>query len=326
MKNLRNIVDKFSNKKVLVIGDLMVDEYIFGNVERISPEAPVPILDVKDESSTLGGAGNVVKNLVALGADVTVCSVIGFDNTGDLMLKMLRGLNVNTHGLYLDQDRKTSTKTRIIAGSQQIVRVDKESKEAINNDSKKYILDFIERTIEDYEAVIISDYAKGVISKDVIDVCVKEANIKNIPVNVDPKEKNYYLYKGVTTVTPNLKELSIGTGVKIQNEGSIDKASQITINKLGCKTVLATRGPEGMSLFTHSGVSHHIPTFAKKVFDVTGAGDTVISVYTLALISGADEIESSYIANAAAGYVVGQIGAVVITPDKLKEEVDDIIF
>ena len=324
--NLIKIVSGMNNKKVLVIGDLMLDEYIFGNVERISPEAPVPILDVKSENSTLGGAGNVIKNLKSLYADVTVCSVIGFDITGDRVLKMLKELNVNTHGLYFDQDRKTSTKTRIIAGSQQIVRVDNESKEPINDESKKYILDFIGRTMEDYEAVIISDYAKGVISKEVVELCVREAKNKNIPINVDPKEKNYHLYKGVTTITPNLKELSIGSETKIESQKNIWSACAKTFSKLGCEFILVTRGPEGMSLFKNNSGKDgfHIPTFAKKVFDVTGAGDTVISVYTLATISGADEIEAAYIANAAAGYVVGQIGATSIDYHQLYIEVGEI--
>ena len=188
------------------------------------------------------------------------------------------------------------------------------------------MLDFIDRTMEDYEAVIISDYAKGVVSKEIIRLCVKQSKEKNIPINIDPKEKNYSLYIGATTITPNLKELSIGTGVKIKNEESIRKAVQQTFAGLGCKTVLVTRGSEGMSIFKNdlSRDGFHIPTFAKKVFDVTGAGDTVISVYTLALISGANEIEAAYIANAAAGYVVGQIGAVSINYDKLYKEVGDI--
>lgn len=327
MNELRKYIDNFSKTKILVIGDLMIDEYIFGNVDRISPEAPVPVLDVKNESFTLGGAGNVVKNLVSLGSKVSICSAIGFDNTGENLLKMLKDLKVDTRGLLIDPNRKTSTKTRIIAGSQQVVRVDRETRDPINGGIKDDLIGFLEKNIEKYDAIIISDYAKGIISKDIINICVNKAEKKSIPINVDPKEKNFSIYEKVTTITPNLKELSEGIGVRIENEDDILLAAITTLNNLKCKVVLATRGADGMSLFKYgSNESVHIPTFAKKVFDVTGAGDTVISVYTLALVSGANEIESSYIANAAAGYVVGQIGAVSISYENLIKEISDITF
>jgi D-beta-D-heptose 7-phosphate kinase/D-beta-D-heptose 1-phosphate adenosyltransferase len=325
INRLNTIILNMPNKKVLVIGDLMLDEYIFGNVERISPEAPVPILDVKEERLTLGGAGNVIKNLKSLDTNVTVCSIIGLDYAGEKVLKTLNSLGVNTNGLFINQMRKTSKKTRIIAGSQQIVRIDHESKETIKGRDAKLILDFIEENIKDYDAIIISDYAKGVISKDIIDICVRKGKEYNIPINVDPKEKNYLLYKGVNTITPNLKELANGSEIKIENEETLNRAIQITFDHLLCETVLLTRGSDGMSVYNRENPNgFHIPTFAKKVFDVTGAGDTVISVYTLALISGANEIEAAYIANAAAGYVVGEIGAASIDYHKLYEEVADI--
>lgn len=324
MNELKRYIDNFSKTKILVIGDLMVDEYIFGNVDRISPEAPVPVLDVKNESFTLGGAGNVVKNLISLGSKVSICSAIGFDNTGENLLKMLRELKVDTRGLVIDQERKTSKKTRIIAGSQQVVRVDRETREPINGRIKEELINFLEKNIEKYDAIIISDYAKGIISKDIISICVEKAKKKSIPINVDPKEKNFPIYEGVTTITPNLKELSEGTGIQIEKEEDILKAAIITLDSIKCKIVLATRGADGMSIFKNDCEPFHIPTFAKKVFDVTGAGDTVISVYTLALVSGANEIEASYIANAAAGYVVGQIGAVSISYENLIKEISEL--
>lgn len=322
MNKLRKYIDNFSKTKILVIGDLMVDEYIFGMVDRISPEAPVPVLDVKNESFTLGGAGNVVKNLVSLGSKVSICSAIGFDDTGENLLKMLKELKVDTRGLIIDQERKTSKKTRIIAGSQQVVRVDRETRDPINDSIKEELIGFIERNIEKYDAIIISDYAKGVISKDLIEACVKRS--KSIPINVDPKEKNFSMYEGVTTITPNLKELSQGIGVHIDNESDINRAAKIVLDNLKCKVVLVTRGADGMSIYKDKSNPVHIPTFAKKVFDVTGAGDTVISVYTLALVTGASEIESAYIANSAAGYVVGQIGAVSISYNDLIKEIEDL--
>lgn len=325
-ERLDELIEKMKNRHIVVIGDLMVDEYIMGNVERISPEAPVPVLDVREDSYTLGGAGNVAKNIVSLGSKVSICSVIGLDNTGEKLVKLLKDYKINTDGLIVDPNRQTTVKTRIIANTQQIIRVDRETRETITQDHEYKILDYV-FGLENIDAIIVSDYAKGIITPTVIGGLVNIAETKGIFINVDPKEKNYHLYKYADTITPNLKELSIGSNIHIEDTRSIEEAALKTFELLHCKNILATRGKDGMSIFSALNdttldypdiTSYYIPTVAKKVFDVTGAGDTVISCFTLAQCAGASILEAAFLANVAAGIVVGELGAATVKLSQLK--------
>jgi rfaE bifunctional protein kinase chain/domain len=312
MRNkVETILSSFKTKSILVIGDIMLDEYIWGNVYRISPEAPVPIMDVTKEEYKLGGAANVAKNLKTLGAKtVYLAGVVGVDNGSDTLLGLLKETGIDTLHMCFDQNRKTTVKTRIMAGHQHVVRIDRETRDEITEDHIRSILN-ISKNID---AIIISDYAKGVINKEIMESIVKLGK----PVIVDPKKKNFILYNNVDVITPNLQELSEGSGKEIKTPNDIDKAAEILFEKLNCKNLLITKGSEGMSFFEKSsGKKLDIPTYARKVFDVTGAGDTVISTFALSLVSGADMELACKISNAAAGIVVGEMGAISPTPDEI---------
>lgn len=315
------IVGSFKDKKILIIGDLILDRYIFGKVNRISPEAPVPVVEVVSESFLLGGATNVASNIVALGGRASIAGIIGKDNAGRIIRDLLTDRNVDVEGM-VEGVRPTTVKTRVIAHNQQIVRFDREEKKHIEGKSLENLLAHIKRAIPKHDAVIISDYKKGVISAALVKAVVRYAKAKNIFVAVDPKVGHFHFYKNVSLITPNLMEASQGAGIEIKDEKSLLKAGRTLINKLSCKSVLITRGEEGMSLFRKYAKeirATHIPTVAKKVFDVTGAGDTVIAVLALAHAAGASPEDAAVIANHAAGIVVGEVGTAVTTPEALIE-------
>lgn len=315
---LMTILDAMRGRTILVIGDLMLDEYIWGVVDRISPEAPVPVVDVKEETFRLGGAGNVAKNLMALGARVTMHSVIGRDRPREILLAMLAEQGIDTGGILTDPQRRTIVKTRIIAHTQQVVRIDKEDKELIPAPLRTALIDALPGTLAGVDGVILSDYGKGVVDRELIAAVVQAAAPSGILVSVDPKERNFPHYQGVGLITPNTKELGIGAGMVIQNEADITAAAHRIFDMLGCRMVLVTRGAQGMSLFTDRETQTHIPTAAKKVFDVTGAGDTVIACFTLAKVAGATPVEAAVIANCAAGIVVGEVGAASVAWEDLR--------
>jgi len=316
-KRLKIILDSMSSKSIMVIGDLMLDEYIWGHVERLSPEAPVPVIEVQEESYKLGGAGNVANNLLSLGAKAAVSSVIGRDKHGEILSGILGDLNIPPENIFEDKDRKTIVKTRIIAHTQQIARVDKEDRTLISAELRSRIISSVKSSISTNHAIIISDYGKGVIGKELIDEIVKIAKENHVIVCVDPKERNFQHYKDVNIITPNTKELSFGSGIKVEDYHDTIRAAQKVKQGLGCETVLVTRGEHGMSLFDKDSPPTDIPTRAKAVFDVTGAGDTVIACFTLALSSGATPKEAAIIANVAAGVVVGKVGAASVAWQEL---------
>jgi D-beta-D-heptose 7-phosphate kinase/D-beta-D-heptose 1-phosphate adenosyltransferase len=316
-KRLQNIFSGMKSKCIMVIGDLMLDEYIWGNVERISPEAPVPVVEVQNELFRLGGAGNVANNLMSLGAQVIINAVRGNDPHGEILVKTLNNMNLSTGSIFTDNHRGTTVKTRIIAHTQQVARIDKEDKSLISETLRKKIVDSYRKSFDEIDALIISDYGKGVISKKLLGQVVPSARQKGIPVCVDPKERNFAYYKNVTAITPNIKELSFGAGIKIEEYDHIIKAAQKVKSMLGCDMVLVTRGEHGMSLFEEDGYPVDIPTTAKSVYDVTGAGDTVIACFTLAKASGATSKEAAIIANVAAGLVVAEVGAASVSWDRL---------
>lgn len=313
------IIDNFSKKTIFIVGDIIMDQYIWGKVTRISPEAPVPVVDTEEEDFLLGGAANVLNNIVSLGSKVLICGVVGHDEIGKKIIHELRTRGIDTGGIIVESNRPTTLKTRIIAHSQQVVRYDREKRDEINNSTIEIIKGYLKDRLSEIDALIISDYRKGVITKGLVSEIVSLVNSKGLPVVADPKVGHFDLYKGLTLITPNTLEASTGSGIAIVDERSIERAGRSLIEKLKCKAVLITRGEEGMALVEDNGEVTYIPTVAKKVFDVTGAGDTVIGVMTLAIASGATMKEAAMIANHAAGIVVGKVGTAVVETEELKK-------
>lgn len=316
-KRLKSVFGTMKSKRIMVIGDLMLDEYIWGKVDRISPEAPVPVVEVQSELFKLGGAGNVANNLLSLGAKVIINAVRGNDRHGDILNGILEDLKLPTESVFIDNKRSTTVKTRIIAHTQQVARIDKEDKSLISEAMLRKLMSSYKDNLGKLDALIISDYGKGVVSKKLINQVVPIARQNSIPVCVDPKERNFPHYKNVSVITPNIKELSFGAGIKIEDYDHIMQAAQKVRSMLGCDMILVTRGEHGMSLFTQSQGATDIPTTAKAVYDVTGAGDTVIACFTLALSAGASPEEAAMISNVAAGLVVAEVGAASVSWEKL---------
>src|SRR3990172_6342368 len=312
------ILNNFKKASVLVIGDL-----VWGKVRRISPEAPVPVVEVSSESFMLGGAANVVNNIHSLGGKVLVCGVVGRDEMGKKLIHELRLKGISSDGVIVEDGRPTSVKTRVIAHSQQVVRFDREKKEKVHLGTVKTIMDYVSEKINSFDSIIISDYAKGVISEELVEEVIALAKKKDKPIAVDPKVGHFDFYKYATIVTPNNDEASKASGIEIENEASLLRAGEVLLNKLGSDAVLITKGGHGMSLFENKGEITHIPTVAKEVYDVSGAGDTVIGTVALSMASGASLKEAAVISNFAAGIVVGKIGTATVTPKELKDAVDN---
>lgn len=307
----KQIINDFKRRKIAVIGDVILDRYLWGDVERISPEAPVPIVDIKRESVNLGGAANVAWNLSSLGVYTVLIGVVGKDENAKTLESLLRQKKITPHLVY-DENRPTTEKTRIIAVSQQLLRIDRESKKGLDKKVSERVIQHINDIKDDVEGFIISDYGKGVVSKEVVSICVSTGK----PVFVDPKPKNYHLYNDITIMTPNKKEAY--ECVKYGYEEPLDKVAKKIMEDLNMNQLLITLGAEGMALFEGDKFIK-IPAKARKVYDVTGAGDTVISVLAASKLSGGNWEESASIANYAAGYVVGEIGTAVVTTDILTE-------
>ncbi|HEY5599773.1 MAG TPA: D-glycero-beta-D-manno-heptose-7-phosphate kinase, partial [Candidatus Manganitrophaceae bacterium] len=286
-KDLKRYLDRFAGRKVLVLGDLMLDHYIWGAVQRISPEAPVPVVNVASESVLLGGAGNVLHNILTLGGEAIPCGVVGSDDAGRWLTQELKSKGVELDGIVAEEGRPTTKKTRIIAHQQQVVRFDHETKGNISPKAQKRFVDFISARIPQVDCMVISDYAKGVVTEELLEAVLPMALRRGVPVIVDPKVKHFSFYKKVTLITPNHLEASQASGVEIEDEESLRRAGQKIMERLGCRAVLITRGEQGMSLFEKNGGVTHIPTEAKEVYDVTGAGDTVVSALALALSAAA---------------------------------------
>lgn len=312
--NPRELLKNFKDTKILVIGDLILDCYIWGNVNRISPEAPVPVVEVKNDTFMLGGAANVADNIIALGGKATVVGIAGKDRAGDILRELLYERSVES--AIFEDARPTTIKTRVIANNQQIVRFDKEDSSRISPKLLNNITGLLKKTISNHDAVIISDYKKGVVSSELVSRILAVTKTQEKFVAVDPKIGHFHCYRGVSLLTPNLLEASHGAGIDIKDEATLIKAGKALMKKLSTNALLITRGEQGMSLFEKERMVH-IPTVARHVFDVTGAGDTVIAAFTLAHASGAGMEEAATIANHAAGIVVGEVGAAVATPEKL---------
>lgn len=336
MKNLKKIINRFPKSRILVVGDLILDEYIWGSVERISPEAPVPVVWANRHTFTPGGAANVAHNIRSLDGRVTLAGVIGKDKNTDILLSELKKRRISTEGVCIDPKRHTTVKTRIVAGHQQVVRVDWEHLDALPQGLNRRILKFIEKNIRNFDAIIIEDYGKGVINLKLVAEMIRLAHAHKKIIAVDPKEEHFQYYRGVTAITPNRRELENAirnlrikditnrfkfSTDKLLTDKDINSAAQETLRYLGLESLLLTLGEHGMRLFQKKGQMTHIPTVAQEVFDVSGAGDTVIATFTLALSCGASKLEAAHIANFAAGIVVGKLGTAVTSRKELMQRI-----
>ncbi|MCM8795635.1 MAG: D-glycero-beta-D-manno-heptose-7-phosphate kinase [Candidatus Omnitrophica bacterium] len=332
MKELKRIISRFDKARILVVGDLILDEYIWGDVERISPEAPVPVVWAKERTYLPGGAANVANNLCSLEAKVCVVGVTGRDRNQEILFHELKKRKIPTEGIFIESERQTTLKTRIIAGHQQVVRVDWEHTAPLSVRLNRKILKFIQNNIDKFDGIIIEDYGKGVINmqlvKEIIELGISHKKI----ISVDPKEEHFQFYRGVTTITPNRKELENAVrNLKIKDttnkfrlnndrlltDKDIDTAAGEIMEYLSLESLLVTLGEQGMRLFEKNGKVTHIPTIAQEVFDVSGAGDTVVATFTLALCSKATKLQAAHLANIAAGIVVGKIGTATTTQSEL---------
>ncbi|MGH7816173.1 MAG: D-glycero-beta-D-manno-heptose-7-phosphate kinase, partial [Candidatus Binatia bacterium] len=326
MNNLLALVEKFPRAHLLVVGDLMLDRFIRGEVERISPEAPVPVLQVVSEHASLGGAANVIHNVQSLGGRVTACGIVGKDNAGKRIVTALRDVGASTAGVFVDGGYHTIQKTRVIAASprhQQIVRLDRESRQPAAPRTLMKLRDFIAQRIERFDGVIISDYGKGVIHPELLDAVADRVTKHKLVCVVDPKKENFDAYRFPTLITPNQSEAGEASGIAINDEASLVAAGTKLVRKWQAKAVLITRGPEGMSLFRPRLGASHFPTAPRDVFEVTGAGDTVVAVCALALACGAGYEEAAVLANLAAGFVGDEVGTVAVPREKLKRGIKD---
>lgn len=305
----------------------MLDEYIWGNVSRISPEAPVPVVEIMDESIKLGGAANVALNVKSLGDVPLLVGVVGKDKNGERLKEALADSGISSQGIFTDETRQTTSKTRIIAHSQQVVRADREKTEELSTDLTLKLADFIRKKIkeENISALLISDYGKGVISLDLLSEVISLAKRNNIFTSVDPKETHFMNYKKVSLITPNHSEAGFAYGKRIRDEATLEEVGWGLLEKLEAEALLITRGEKGMSLFEKNRILTHFPTVAKEVFDVTGAGDTVISSFTCAFAAGASLKEAALISNHAAGIVVGEVGTAQVTREELYNDLKNCV-
>jgi rfaE bifunctional protein kinase chain/domain len=336
MKDLRKIINSFSKAHILVVGDLILDEYIWGDVERISPEAPVPVVWAKKKTNLPGGAANVANNIRALDAQVVLVGVVGKDKNADILTQGLRERKIDIRGVFTEPKRHTTVKARIIAGHQQMFRLDWEHVEPLDTRLNTQILKFIEDNISSFDAVIIEDYGKGVINRELVQSLISLTRRHKKIITVDPKEEHFQYYSGATCITPNRKELENAIrNIKIKDASNkfkintdrllsakeINSAAGEVLKYLKLDSLLVTLGEQGMSLFEASGRITNIPTVAQEVFDVSGAGDTVVASYTLALACGATKLEAAHIANFAAGIVVSKVGTAVTSRKELLERI-----
>jgi rfaE bifunctional protein kinase chain/domain len=341
---LKRLIPRLRGKRIGVLGDLMLDRYLWGTASRLSPEAAVPVVDFVEQSECLGGAGNVAANIVALGAKVEAFGVIGNDEAGRALDKCLRAANITDKGVVADSKRVTTVKTRIIARHQQVVRVDRERREPLRTETQEKLLRLVFSALKHLDALVLSDYDKGLISDDFADRVLSAAHQLHVPVFVRPKTSRLYAYRGARAIVCNVKEAGFFVTRSLADEKSVEEAGRALLAHFGCSAVVITHGAKGMSLFEESSPRHiHIPatsfevTYARvgqagiergvtgrQVFDVTGAGDTVLSVLALAAAAGAPLADAAMLANTAAGVVVGKLGTASVSPQELLHALDDI--
>jgi len=318
-QRIQELLDRFNGRRIAVVGDLMIDRYYWGTVHRISPEAPVPVVEVESESVRLGGAANVASNIQALGGEAVMIGLIGQDQPGEEFKRLLAERGLETSLVLSDPGRPTTIKTRVIAHGQHVVRIDNESKRDAPKDLQARIIGAVRDRITALDGIIIEDYNKGAVTPDVIRDVIAVARANRVPVTVDPKFNNFFEYKRVTVFKPNRREAEEVLGWRMKTFDDVVRAGKKLLELLEAQNILLTRGEEGMSLFEAGGTVTHLPTAAVNVQDVSGAGDTVIATLTLALSAGADIRESCVLANCAGGVVVGSVGIVPIQRGELAE-------
>jgi D-beta-D-heptose 7-phosphate kinase/D-beta-D-heptose 1-phosphate adenosyltransferase len=307
-QKLERLIEQFDQLSILVVGDLMLDRFIWGSVSRISPEAPVPIVEVTSESDMPGGSANVVNNLCALGAKTYVCGIVGDDLIGRILRDKLTHERIDLGGIMVNPERTTTLKTRIIAHSQQMVRVDKENRVEVGDRETSRLVAYVKSIVRTVDAIIIEDYGKGLVTQRLVSELVPLARKHGTLVSVDPKMGHRLDYRGITVITPNRAEAIWLSGVESGDRAELDQIGHSLLNRLACKGVLITLGEHGMCLFQKGRRPASIPTTAREVYDVSGAGDTVISAFTAALAAGSPMEEAAIVANYAAGVVVGKVG------------------
>ena len=311
-RGARRLFERMRDKRILVVGDVMLDEWVWGTVSRISPEAPVPVVAVNDHSFTLGGAGNVANNLRAIGAHVAFAGAVGDDAEGHRVKKLFDDIEVNHDAVVILGDRPTTRKTRIVAHNQQVVRADWESVESIAAVDSTNLCERVRELAAECDAIVLSDYAKGLFTRELVEA-VRAAPI----LTVDPKPRNIALFDGVTVLAPNATEAAAATGIAIHDDASLERAGRALLERLGCRYVVITRGERGMALFGGDGTRVLVPSVARTVYDVSGAGDTVIAVLTAALAADASIEMALQLANFAAGAVVEKLGTATASPDEI---------
>jgi rfaE bifunctional protein kinase chain/domain len=310
-------VHSFRKKRILVFGDMILDRFVFGTVSRISPEAPVPVVEIRSENMCLGGAANVAANICSLGGVPVPLGVLGNDFEGKRLREEFQSLGSPTGGLIVDRSRPTSAKTRIIAHHQQVCRTDREDRSQISQAIQSRVVQKFSATLQSVDAVIVSDYAKGLISPSLLKRTLPLARSAQKIVCVDPKIKNFTAYKPATVITPNTAEAERASGLIVSGTRDLVRAGRKILKESGIEHLLVTRGEEGMVLFEDDASVIHIPTVAQEVYDVTGAGDTVISTLALSLVAGLSILEAAILSNIAAGIVVGKLGTASVAPDEL---------
>jgi rfaE bifunctional protein kinase chain/domain len=311
------LIRRFGKARLLVVGDLMLDQFIWGRVDRISPEAPVPVVLVTRESFHLGGAANVVHNISSLGGQATACGIIGRDSSGQHVLNELQEIGAATAGVTVSSGTVTVRKTRVIAHSQQVVRYDRESPEHASSAVRR-LERFLREHVWDYDAVVVSDYGKGVVTANLLGVLDAARKRRPFRLIVDPKKPNFPHYRGLTLATPNVSEAAEAAGIDIRDDASLRAAGNHLLERWDAEALLITRGEHGLTLFARGGLVRHFPTAARQVFDVTGAGDTVVAACALALASGASLDEAALLANHAAGVVIGKLGTATLSATELR--------
>lgn len=325
-QSLTGAIARFPSANVLLIGDIIIDHFLWGSATRISPEAPVPVVNVQREDFMLGGSANVLRNIVSLGGRATLCGIIGDDVNGRKIVDLVEGLHVPTAGLIVGK-RPTTVKTRVVAQGQQIVRFDRELIGQPSKETLEALLQFITTQIHQYDAIVVSDYAKGVVGEQLMVPLrrllenARSRESKPIPLIIDPKPSNIHYFVGATVITPNHHEARQISGMPMDDETSLMAAARQIRDDIGCKAVLITRGEAGMALLEENDQLVTIPTMAKEVFDVTGAGDTVAATLSVALASGCSMREAAVLANYAAGVVVGKVGTACISAQELAKTI-----
>jgi rfaE bifunctional protein kinase chain/domain len=314
--SIKNILNSFRSKRIAVIGDIMLDKYIFGHVSRISPEYPVPVVDVTHEDHRLGGAANVALNTLSLGAETILIGITGADSNREILLDLFRIHGLATEGLICDPSRPTTCKTRILSQNHHITRVDFESRKEIDPEIEHAVRYSFEALLDSIDAVVLEDYNKGLLGAQLIQNIITSAKKRNIPVLVDPKLQNFFAYKGCSVFKPNLSEMAASLGILLHNnDKEIEHACRLLREKLQAETIIVTRSDKGMTIY--NGSFTHIEATSLEVADVSGAGDTVIGILALGAAAGLDIVTNATLANLAAGTVCQEVGAVPVKADKL---------